>query len=79
MAGVSGRGQQQGERADHNDCQREGYDSGAVPGRGLNNRKSDRTERRASGTVGAADRRTAGGSGADKQRLMGADLRGAVG
>ena len=62
MAGVSGRGQQQGERADHNDCQREGYDSGAVPGRGLNNRKSDRTERIANGTVGTADCRTAGGT-----------------
>ena len=46
VAGVSGRGQQQGERADHTDCQREGYDSGAVPGRRLNNMKSDRTERR---------------------------------
>ena len=39
---------QQGERADHNDCQREGYDSGAVPGRGLNNMRSDRIERRQS-------------------------------
>ena len=39
---------QQGERADHNDCQRESYYLRAVPGRGLNNRKSDRTERRQS-------------------------------
>lgn len=29
-------------------------------------------ERRANGTVGTADRRTAGGSDADKQRLVGA-------
>ena len=31
-------------------------------------------ERRANGTVGTADRRTAGGSGADKQRLVGAGV-----
>lgn len=39
---------QQGEQADHNDCQCEDYDSRVVPRRGLNNRKSDRTERRQS-------------------------------
>ena len=62
MARVSGRGQQQGERADHNDCQREGYNSGTVPRRGLNNRKSNRAERNANGTVGTADCRTASGT-----------------
>ena len=39
---------QQGEQADHNNCQREDSDSGVVPRRGLNNMKSDRTERRQS-------------------------------
>ena len=39
MARVSGREQQEGERADQIDCQREGYDSGTVPGQGINNRK----------------------------------------
>ena len=35
------------------------------------NRQGVSPERRANGTVGAADRRTAGGSGADKQRFVG--------
>ena len=34
------------------------------------NRQGVSPERRANGTVGAADCRTAGGSGADKQRLV---------
>lgn len=39
----------------------------------LENGQGVSPERRANGTVGTADCRTAGGSGADKQRLVGAD------
>ena len=38
------------------------------------NRQGVSPERRANGTVGTADRRTAGGSDADKQRLVGAGI-----
>lgn len=38
------------------------------------NRQGVSPERRANGTVGAADRRTAGGSGDDKQWLVGAGI-----